>query len=67
MKRLVFRALLGVLLAVSIVSAQGPQLAALAIEGGTLIDGNGGAPVADSVIVIQGNRIAAVGRKARAR
>jgi len=62
-KRLVFRALLGVLLAVSIVSAQGPQLAALAIEGGTLIDGNGAAPVADSVIVIQGNRIAAVGRK----
>ena len=36
--------------------------AALVIQGGTLIDGNGGAPVANSVIVIQGNRIAAVGR-----
>ena len=40
--------------------AQGQQ--ALVIQGGTLIDGNGGAPVANSVIVIQGNRIAAVGR-----
>ena len=36
--------------------------AALVIQGGTLIDGNGGAPVANSVIVIQGNRITAVGR-----
>jgi imidazolonepropionase-like amidohydrolase len=42
------------------VDAQGQQ--ALVIRGGTLIDGNGGAPVANSVIVIQGNRIAAVGR-----
>jgi len=40
--------------------AQGQQ--ALVIQGGTLIDGNGGAPVPNSVIVIQGNRIAAVGR-----
>lgn len=40
--------------------AQGQQ--AVVIQGGTLIDGNGGAPIANSVIVIQGNRIAAVGR-----
>ena len=40
--------------------AQGQQ--ALVIQGGTLVDGNGGAPLANSVIVIQGNRIAAVGR-----
>ena len=33
------------------------------IEGGTLIDGNGGAPVRDSLIIIQGNKIAAVSRK----
>jgi hypothetical protein len=33
------------------------------IEGGTLIDGNGGAPVPDSVVIIQGNKIAAVSRK----
>ena len=42
------------------VAAQGNQT--LVIQGGTLIDGNGGAPVANSVIVIQGNRITAVGR-----
>src|SRR6266852_7455281 len=40
--------------------AQQPQ--ALVIQGGTLIDGNGGAPVPNSVIVVQGNRITAVGR-----
>src|ERR1700704_174261 len=39
------------------------QTAALVIEGGTLIDGNGGAPVPDTVVVIQGNKIATVGRK----
>lgn len=43
------------------VAAQGTPTA-LVIQGGTLIDGNGGAPVANSVVVIQGNRIAAVGR-----
>ena len=42
------------------VDAQQPQ--ALVIQGGTLIDGNGGVPVPNSVIVIQGNRITAVGR-----
>ena len=41
-------------------AAQGQQ--ALVIQGGTLIDGNGGAPVANSVIVIQGDRITAVGK-----
>ena len=41
------------------VAAQGQQ--AVVIQGGTLIDGNGGAPVANSVVVIQGNRIAQVG------
>ncbi len=42
------------------VDAQQPQ--ALVIQGGTLIDGNGGAPVPNSIIVIQGNRITAAGR-----
>jgi hypothetical protein len=42
--------------------ARGQQQNTLVIEGGTLIDGNGGAPVPNSVIVIQGNRITAVGR-----
>jgi Amidohydrolase family/IPT/TIG domain len=45
------------------VSAQAPQAQALVIDGGTLIDGNGGTPVPNSVVVIQGNRITAVGRK----
>jgi hypothetical protein len=39
---------------------------ALVIEGGTLIDGNGGAPAADSVVIIQGNKITAVSRKGQA-
>jgi Amidohydrolase family/IPT/TIG domain len=42
--------------------AQAPAQA-LVIDGGTLIDGNGGTPVQNSVVVIQGNRITAVGRK----
>jgi imidazolonepropionase-like amidohydrolase len=41
---------------------QGTQ-PSLVIEGGTRIDVNGGAPVSDSLIVIQGNRITNVSRK----
>src|SRR5262245_41373190 len=37
------------------------------VEGGTLIDGNGGTPVRDVQIVIQGNRITGVGRKGQNR
>src|SRR5215212_2409977 len=44
-------------------SAQGQQ--AVVIQGGTLIDGNGGAPVPNSVIVIQGNQITAAGPAAQ--
>ncbi len=43
------------------VAAQNQQ-PVLVIQGGTLVDGDGGAPVPNSVIVIQGNRIALVGR-----
>ena len=67
MSRLLFKsalascaALLGLAAAVP-VGAQGQQQAVV-IQGGTLIDGNGGEPVDNSVIVIQGNRIAQVGR-----
>jgi len=38
-----------------------PAAAAYVIQGGTLIDGNGGAPVANSAIVVEGNTITAVG------
>jgi hypothetical protein len=44
-------------------AAQQPAAATLVIDGGTLIDGNGGTPVQDAVVVIQGNRIANVLRK----
>ena len=44
------------------VAAQNAAAPALVIQGGTLIDGNGGAPLANAVVVIQGNRITAVGR-----
>lgn len=42
--------------------AQNPASTALMIQGGTLIDGNGGAPVPNSAILVEGNRITAVGR-----
>lgn len=45
------------------VDAQAQQ--ALVIQGGTLIDGNGGAPVANSFVVIQGSQITAVGPAGR--
>jgi hypothetical protein len=35
----------------------------LVLEGGTLIDGTGRAPIADAVVVVNGNRITAVGRR----
>ena len=46
--------------------AQAQQPGTLVIEGGTLIDGNGGPPVRDSLLIIQGNRITAVSRKGQA-
>jgi imidazolonepropionase-like amidohydrolase len=45
---------------------QGERPATLVIEGGTLIDGNGGTPVPDALIVIQGNKIESVSRKGQA-
>ena len=45
------------------VSIGAQQRAAVVIAGGTLIDGNGGPPVPDTVVVLQGNRITAVARR----
>jgi imidazolonepropionase-like amidohydrolase len=45
----------------SAVDGQAAAPQAIVIQGGTLIDGNGGAPVANSVVVIEQNRITAVG------
>ncbi len=60
---------LGVVLAPSrqSVRAQGVQPAVLVIDGGTLIDGNGGAPIRDAQVVIEGNKITRIGRKGQAR
>lgn len=46
--------------ALSVVVAAHAQ--ALVIEGGTLIDGTGGPPIENSVIVIEGDRFRAIGR-----
>lgn len=48
---------------VGLPAAQSQQAASLVIEGGTLIDGNGGAPLQDSEVVIQGNKIVSVSRR----
>ena len=40
-----------------------PRDHVLAIVGGTIIDGNGGTPVPDGMVLIRGNRIAAVGTR----
>src|SRR5256885_799692 len=46
---------------------QAPRPAPLVIAGGTLIDGNGGSPVRDVEIVIEGNRILRIGQKGQDR
>lgn len=45
--------------------ASGTQSSVTIISGGTLIDGTGGKPLENAVIVIQGNRIVEVGRKGK--
>ncbi len=49
--------------AASFLWGQTGQPSVIVIEGATLIDGNGGTPVADSAIIIRGNRIDAVSKK----
>jgi imidazolonepropionase-like amidohydrolase len=44
-------------------SAQTERAAELAIIGGTLIDGFGGTPLPDAVVIVSGNRIVAVGQE----
>lgn len=46
-----------------LVQAQASSSNVLVIDGGTLIDGSGAAPLRDTQIVIQGDRIRSVGRK----
>jgi len=65
--RAALRVAVGLLLALStaIVVGQAPANVVV-IDGGTLIDGNGGAPIRDVQIVVRGNRIAAIGRRGAA-
>jgi hypothetical protein len=51
------------LLAAAVFCAHGAQAQNIVVQGGTLIDGTGRAPIEDSVIVIEGNRFKAVGRR----
>lgn len=46
-----------------VASAQSDRPADLAVVGGRLIDGFGGAPLDDAVILVSGNRIVSVGRE----
>ncbi len=39
------------------------QESVLVLQGGTLIDGRGGAPIDDAVVVVRGDRISAIGRR----
>jgi len=67
MAKLIRRSLLaGALLAwvsAGQLSGQAPPQDVLVIDGGTLIDGNGGAPVRDVQIVIRQDRITGIGRR----
>jgi len=49
-----------------IAAGQSQNQGVLVIEGGTLIDGNGGQPVRDALIIVRGNRIETVSRKGQA-
>ncbi len=61
------RTLLVMFLAAAAIAAPRAQSAVTALVGGTVIDGNGGAPIADAVVVIDGSRITAVGPRATTR
>jgi amidohydrolase family protein len=56
---------LGLVLVLSVGFQSRAQDQTLVIEGGTLLDGNGGAPVKNAVVVIEGNRFKAVGVKGK--
>lgn len=58
----VWHLMLVLLLPVLVQAAETPAAAVLAFSGGRVIDGYGGAPLDNAVVVIRGNRIEAVGR-----
>ena len=58
--------LAGLALALPHPAAQAPG-GVTAIVGGTIVDGNGGPPMADAVVLIAGGRITAVGSRSDVR
>ena len=60
---------LGLVLIIQLIApgAPGSQPTTLAIVGCTVIDGNGGPPLPDAVILVKGTRINAVGPRAAVR
>lgn len=68
MKRMVKRGLITIALFVGLLSSNiqtRGQARPLVIEGGTLIDGTGSVPLENAVVVVQGNRIKAIGVKGK--
>lgn len=55
---------LAAVFAASVAASFSANAADVAIVGGTVIDGNGGAPITNAVIVVSGNRISAIGPRA---
>ena len=55
--------ILSLLFAVLGAAGVAAQESVLVLQGGTLIDGRGGPPIDDAVVVVRGDRISAVGRR----
>lgn len=53
---------LALVAAVSLLPGSAPAAERLALVGGTLIDGFGSTPIRDSVVLIEGEKITAVGQ-----
>lgn len=62
-RTIITAAFLSIVLAVLLPATLAAQDVTLAIVGGRLIDGYGGPPIHDSVILVSGNRISAVGKQ----
>jgi imidazolonepropionase-like amidohydrolase len=55
--------MLALLIASCAMATVGAQESVMVLQGGTLIDGRGGAPIENAVVVVRGDRISAIGRQ----